>query len=82
MSLKGIAINDDTKMAIIQIIHGDVTKNDKKSQKSKDKSNTESLIVSLGDEVNGRRIIDIGKDFVTFDDGKRLYLYGASNDDF
>ena len=67
---------------IIQIIHGDVTKDDKKSKSSKDKNNTESLIVSLGDEVNGRRIINIEKNFVTFDDGQKLYLYGASNDDF
>lgn len=39
----------------------------------------ETLFLTVGDEVNGRRIVDIGADFVTFSDGTRVYLQKEMN---
>ena len=76
LTLKGTAISGDKKMAIIQ--RSTVDKNNSKNSKtSKDNSKQESFILSLGDEVDGRKIIDIDKFSVTFDDGYRLYIQEA-----
>lgn len=34
----------------------------------------ETLFVTLGEEIDGRRIVDITPDFVSFDDGERIFL--------
>ena len=34
----------------------------------------ETLFVTLGEEIDGRRIVDITSDFVSFDDGERIFL--------
>ena len=63
LTLKGTAISGDKKMAIIQ--------------KSYDKNKSESHMLKLGDEINGKKIIDIGRNFIIFDDGEYLYLQGG-----
>ena len=71
--LKGTAINGDNKMAIIQ--RSISTKNNsQKSKSSSDNNKSENLILKIGDEFEGRFIIEINKDFVIFDDGERLYV--------
>lgn len=64
--LKGTAISGDKKMAIIKC--GILKSN------SEDKNQIDTLTVKVGDEVAGRKIIDIDKKFVAFDNGERLYL--------
>ena len=71
LTLKGVAISGDKKMAIIQ--RDSTTKNDSTNSNGK----TESLLLSLGDEIDGRRIMNIGKDFIVFDDGQKLYIHEA-----
>ena len=66
--LKGTAISGNKKMAIVQI--GKVSKNDSNNDKNK----IESRLLSIGDEIEGKRVIDIGKNFIAFDDGKSLSL--------
>ena len=34
----------------------------------------ETLFVTTGEEIDGRRIVDITPEFVTFDDGERIFL--------
>lgn len=34
----------------------------------------ETLFLTIGEEINGRKISDITPDFVTFEDGKRIYF--------
>ena len=34
----------------------------------------ETIFLSIGEEINGQQIIDITPDFVTFADGKRIYV--------
>lgn len=65
--LKGTAISGDKKIAIIQ--RGIV-----KNEKSKENGKIESKIIHLGDEIDGRKVIDIDKNFIAFDDGERLFL--------
>ena len=74
--LKGTAISGDKKMAIIQrsIVNKD---NSKDNKSSNDKGTNESLLLNIGDEIDGRRIVVIDKDFVVFDDGHKLYLQEA-----
>ena len=68
LTLNGTAISGDKKMAIIQ-------RNIVNKHKSKDeKKQIESLLLNVGDSVDGRKIIDIGKNFVAFDDGQKLYI--------
>ena len=73
--LKGTAISGDKKMAIIQ--RSVVNEKNPKDSKAKDSSKSESLLLNIGDEVEGRRIVDIGKDSVTFEDGHKLHLQEA-----
>ena len=42
-----------------------------------DKNKSESHMLKLGDEINGKKIIDIGRNFIIFDDGEYLYLQGG-----
>lgn len=78
--LKGTAISGDKKMAIIQR-SVDSKNQSKKSKSSKtektDVSKNESLILNVGDDIDGKRIVDISKDFVVFDTGQRLYIHEA-----
>ena len=69
--LKGTAISGNKKMAIIQ----------RSISNKNDKDKSESLILNIGDEVDGRMIIEINKDFVMFDDGKRLYVQKDQEDE-
>jgi len=39
----------------------------------------ETVFLTVGDEIGGRIISDVGVDFVTFTDGKRLYLQKELN---
>jgi len=39
----------------------------------------ETIFLTVGDEVNGRKIVDITADFVLFADGARLYLQKELN---
>ena len=74
--LKGTAISGNRKMAIIQ--RSVVGKNSSKdSEDSKNKDKSESMMLSLGDIIDGRRIVDISRDFITFDDGHDLYIQEA-----
>ena len=72
--LKGVAISGDKKMAIIQ---RGTNINDKDSKTSEGKNSAESFLLSLGDEIDGRRIIDISKDSITFDNGHKLRIQEA-----
>lgn len=76
LTLKGTAISGDKKMAIIQrsVVGKD---NSAKSTNSKDKSKNESLLLNIGDEIDGRCIVAIDKDFIVFDDGYKLHLQEA-----
>ena len=46
-------------------------------QRNVDKSKSESLLINIGDEIEGRRIVNIDKDFVVFDNGHTLYIQEA-----
>ena len=75
--LKGTAISGDKKMAIIQ--RGISNKTDSKdSQISNDKAKMESFLLNLGDEIDGRRIIEINRNFIVFDNNEYLYLQETS----
>ena len=39
----------------------------------------ETLFLTIGDVIDGRRIVDITPDFVTLDDGERIYLQKGLN---
>lgn len=39
----------------------------------------ETLFLTIGDVIDGRRILDITPDFVTLDDGERIYLQKGLN---
>jgi len=64
LNLKGTAISGDKKLAVVAII--------KSSKDNNGKSKSESQLVKIGDEVNGRKVTDIGKNFIVFDDGQKL----------
>ena len=69
LTLKGTAISGDKKMAIIQrcVI---------KSKGTKDSENPklESIMVKIGDKIDNHIVVDIGKNFIVFDDGRHLSL--------
>ena len=69
LTLKGTAISGDKKMAIIQ-------RSVVKSNKKKDTENPklESMMVKIGDKIDNHTVIDIGKTFIVFDDGRHLTL--------
>ena len=71
LTLNGTAISGDKKMAIIQ--RNIVNKHNSKDEKKQ----IESLLLNVGDSVDGRKIIDIGKNFIAFDDGQKLYIQEA-----
>ena len=90
--LKGTAISGDKKIAIIyrRIVDKNKFKdinnksdNDSKNKlnSTKDENEIESLMLTLGDEVDGKIIIEIGKDSVIFDNGERLYLQKGNEDE-
>ena len=83
--LKGIAISGDKKMAIIQKSNG-INNNSSKSKSPNDENDkldktdspkVQSLILNVGDKIEDHLIIDIDKNSVTFDDGKKLYVQEA-----
>ena len=65
--LKGTAISGNKKMAIIQ---RNIIKNNKTNVDPK----LESRIVKVGDKIDSHIVVDIGKNFILFDDGRILTL--------
>ena len=61
--LKGTAISGDKKFAIIQF--------------DKDKSTTKML--TIGDTINDKKVVDIGKNFIIFDNGEQLFFGEGQN---
>lgn len=61
--LRGTAIIGNKKSALLQKI----TPNEKNSD-------DENLILEIGDSLNGKKIIDIDNDSLTFDDGLKIFL--------
>lgn len=61
--LRGTAIIGDKKSALIQKI----INNEKNSD-------DENLILEIGDTLNGKKIIDINQDSLTFDDGSKIFI--------
>ena len=57
--LLGTAITTEEKSALIQ---------------HKINSATENLFLTIGDEIGGKKIIDIAEDFLILEDGEKLYL--------
>ena len=37
-------------------------------------------MLKVGDEIDDRKVVDIGKDFILFDDEKYLYMYDNFNE--
>ena len=66
LTLKGTAISDDKKFAVVNRGCSD--------------DGVEHLLLKIGDAVDGRKVIDIGRDFVEFDDGVRLELFRVNDD--
>lgn len=64
--LRGMVASGENKLAILEKI-GD--KN----------SSSESLILGVGDTIRGRRIIEIGEEFLAFDDGEKIYIHEDTN---
>lgn len=60
-ALSGTAVSGDSKTAIIHKISGD-------------KDRAENFIVSVGDTLGTRRVIDITPDFVALDDGSKIFF--------
>ena len=59
-ALDGTAISGDSKTAIIHKISGG--------------EKTKNLIVSVGDNLDSRRVVDITPSFVALDDGSRIFF--------
>ena len=68
LTLKGTAISDEKKIAVV---HREIVtaKSDEKSGGS-----VENRLLKIGEVLDGRTVVDIGRDFVAFDDGERLEL--------
>lgn len=60
-ALSGTAVSGDSKTAIIHKI-------------SDDKDRAENFIVSVGDTLGTRRVVDITPDFVALDDGSKIFF--------
>ena len=69
LTLKGTAISGEKRMAIIEL-----TTNIKSESEEKKQSTTKML--TIGDEIDGKKIIDINKNFVTFSNGKQIFMAG------
>ncbi|MBQ9480333.1 MAG: hypothetical protein IJU71_12385 [Selenomonadaceae bacterium] len=81
LTLKGTAISDDKKLAVVR--REVVTSNNKSDDQPDDRSNSqpENRLLKIGEAIDGRKVVDIGKDYVAFEDGERLELPRFSNDD-
>ena len=81
LTLKGTAISDDKKLAVVR--REVVTSNNKSDDQPDDRSNSqpENRLLKIGEAIDGRKVVDIGKDYVAFEDGERLELPRISNDD-
>ena len=79
MTLKGTAIGDNKKIAVVnrEVIGGKV---DEESGAQAGRR-IEHRLLKIGDAVDGRKVVDIGKNFVEFDDGERLELPKVQTDD-
>ena len=76
--LKGTAISGDKKMAVIQreIIKNHKSKEDNEPKDPQNKTSNnkiESYQLSIGDEIDGKIILDIGRNFIVFDNDEFLY---------
>lgn len=78
LTLKGTAIGDDKKIAVVnrEVVNGKV------DDESGDQSGRriEHRLLKIGDALDGRKVVDIGKNFVAFDDGERLELPQVQTD--
>ena len=70
LTLKGTAISDDKKLAVVR--REVVTSKDKSDERLDDR--TENRLLKIGEAIDGHKVVEIGKDFVAFDDGERLEL--------
>ena len=79
LTLKGTAIGDNKKIAVVnrEVIGGKV---DEESGAQAGRR-IEHRLLKIGDAVDGRKVVDIGKNFVEFDDGERLELPKVQTDD-
>ena len=77
LTLQGTAISDDKKFAVV---HRRIVRNKDKSEEQVD-NQTKSVLLKVGETIEGRKVVDIGRDFVAFDDGERLELNLVNNDD-
>ena len=76
LTLKGTAISDDKKLAIV---HREILSNKETENQSDDRS--KKYVLAIGEAIEGRKVVDIGKDYVAFEDGERLELPRFSSDD-
>lgn len=67
LSLKGTAISGDKKIAVV---HREIVSPKDDAPRGVD----DIRLIKIGEELDGRTVVDIGKDFVAFDDGIRLEL--------
>lgn len=72
LTLKGTAIGEDKKIAVVnrEVVSGKVD-DESGAQSSR---RIEHRLLKIGDALDGRKVVDIGKTFVAFDDGERLEL--------
>ena len=81
LTLQGTAIGDDKKFAVV---HREVVSNKNKSDAASEergKNHVENRLLKIGETIDGREVVDIGRDYVEFDDGGRLELTRVQNDD-
>ena len=81
LTLQGTAIGDDKKFAVV---HREVVSNKNKSDAASEergKNHVENRLLKIGETIDGREVVDIGRDYVEFDDGGRLELTRVHNDD-
>ena len=77
LTLKGTAISDDKKFAVVnrRVISS------KENSDAQTDERTEHRLLKIGETIDGREVVDIGKDYVEFDDGDRLELPHFRSDD-
>ncbi len=77
LTLKGTAISDDKKIAVV---HREFVTPKSSADEQSDRR-VENRLLKIGEEIDGRKVVDIGKNFVAFDDGARLELPRIQSDD-
>lgn len=77
LTLQGTAISDDKKFAMV---HRRIVSNKDQSGNQSDVG-TKNILLRIGETIEGRKVVDIGKNYVEFDDGERLELNLVNDDD-